>query len=468
VWAATDPLGAPVAVKVPRDASTAARAQTALERDVLLSVRHDHLVPLRDVVVLGDGSCALVFDLVRGAVLRAMVRARGRLEPGEAITVLIPICQAVAALHSAGGLHGDVSPGNVMVTAEGRPVLLDLGACKVIGHDGEVHGTTGFIAPEVREGGPVTSAADVYSLGAIAWFCLTGNGAPDTSQRLDLDTIRSHVGPELCDLVACAIDPDPARRPDAARLAELCFDASPALPIEVVVGGDDAAALTHRLRADAALDLVESDPPARRLARLRAGRTAMVAGLVTTALVTAALAVAAAWLLVGRSPATAGDDVALSAAPVPSVRVSPATPSARSVLVQEDPAAPRQRPLELMQWLSDLRARALVGRDLDGLRRVHWSGSASLETDTNLIRDLLAKGNRYEGVHLTAAEASWLGGDERRATVRARIDWSGYTVVDDSGTRSAEAAAAGARLDFTLARDDSGWRVASIHPVPNA
>lgn len=463
VWAATDALGSAVAIKVPRDASSAARRQTAVEHDVLLSVSHDHLVPLRDIVVLGDGRSALVFDLVRGAVLRAMVRARGRLEPGEVVTILTPICQAVDALHAAGGVHGDVSPGNVMVTTQGRPVLLDLGACKVIGHDGDVYGTTGFIAPEVREGVPVTSAADVYSLGAIAWFCLTGNGAPDTSQRLDLDTIRSHVGPELCDVVAAAIDPDPARRPDAARLAGLCFEATTAVPVEVVVGGDDAAALTHRLRADAALAQAQSELPGRRFARLLTRLRMAGVGVLVSALVGVG-----AWFLLGRSQAMAVGEDAVGAATVPAVGPSPGATSGRTALVQEDPRAPRQRPVELMQWLSDQRGAALVARDIEGLRRVHRAGSPSLDTDTDLIRHLLAQGNRYEGVRLTAAEATWLEGDESRATVRARIDWSGYSVVNDSGTRSSEPAAAGTLLDFTLSRGDSGWRVASVHPVPTA
>ena len=260
VWAARDAMGRPVAVKVAHEAAWFADEEGELasrtEQHVLLAVRHEHLVALRDVVPLTDGRLALVFNLVTGALLGGTVRARGHLRPGEVVTVITPLCEAVATLHAAAGLHGDISPSNVMVTAEGKPLLLDLGAARLAGTpvDAPVHGTTGFIAPEVREGLVAGEASDVFALGALAWFCLTGNGAPDTVLRLDPETVLSHVGPELAALVGACIDPDPARRPRSAGLARLFFDAAAPEPIEVVVGADEASALTHRLRAEARAD----------------------------------------------------------------------------------------------------------------------------------------------------------------------------------------------------------------------
>ncbi|EWT01742.1 serine/threonine protein kinase, partial [Intrasporangium oryzae NRRL B-24470] len=254
VWSGADATGRPVAIKVPTGPpDEQGLARGLLERHVLMAVRHEHLVSLRDVVELDDGRSALVFDLVRGILLSALVGARGHLQPGETVTVVSPVCEAVAALHAAGGVHGDISARNVMVRADGRPVLLDLGASHIAGQgSGDVHGTPGFVAPEVRSGDVPTEASDVFSLGALAWFCLTGNGAPDTLLRLDPDTVRSHVGPELGQLVARCIDPDPSLRPSSGEVARLFFDAAAPEPVEVVVGGDDASALTHRLRAAAA------------------------------------------------------------------------------------------------------------------------------------------------------------------------------------------------------------------------
>ena len=254
VWSGRDATGRPVAIKVPHvclDPVTLEQATT--ERHVLMAVEHDHLVGLRDVVPLPDGRIALVFDLVIGAPLSSLVGRRGHLRPGEVVTVLTPLCHAVSALHSAGGVHGDISAGNVMICETGVPKLLDLGAARVVATaPGAVHGTTGFVAPEVGRGSLPDARSDVFSLGALAWFCATGNGAPDTDQRLDPEIVSSHVGAELASVVAACIDPDPTRRPEVSALARLFYDTSPAEPIEVVVGGDDAAALTHRLRWQAA------------------------------------------------------------------------------------------------------------------------------------------------------------------------------------------------------------------------
>jgi eukaryotic-like serine/threonine-protein kinase len=214
VWQGRDAMGRAVAIKVPHELGWLADEEaTRTEAHVLMAVRHEHLVTLRDVVTMADDRVALVFDLVTGASLGGTVGARGRLRPGETVTVVTPLCEAVEALHGAGGLHGDVSPSNVMLTAAGKPLLLDLGAARLAAGpvDAPVHGTPGFVAPEVRQGFAPTEASDVFSLGALAWFCLTGNGAPDTMLRLDADVIRSHVGAQLADVVGACIDPGRSR-----------------------------------------------------------------------------------------------------------------------------------------------------------------------------------------------------------------------------------------------------------------
>src|SRR6478752_2796846 len=321
VWSGTDPAGRPVAIKVPhRGRDELDRQQSLAEQQVLLAVHHDHLVPLRSVVPLADGRDALVFDVVRGAQLAGMVRSRGHLRPGEVVTVLTPVCEAVAHLHSAGGLHADISPANITVTHDGRPVLLDLGAARVAGREpGAVVGTPGFVAPEVRLGSEPNEAADVYALGAVAWFCLTGNGAPDTMIRLDPETVVSHVGAGLADVVAAAIDPEPGLRPGAAELARLFYDAVQPEPVEVVVGSDEASALTHRLRADAGRDPGVIQPPRRRWPRR----------LVVSALVAAPLLAAAGWALAARGPDTVATSTAsvVTRAPVATSTAPVATPA---------------------------------------------------------------------------------------------------------------------------------------------
>lgn len=521
VWSGTDPTGRRVAIKVPRRARGVDDEWASLgEQQVLLAVQHDHLVPLRAVVPLVDGREALVFDLVTGAQLGGMVRSRGHLRPGEVVTVLTPLCEALAHLHAAGGVHSDISPSNIMVTPEGRPVLLDLGAARVAGSiPGAVHGTTGFVAPEVRLGSEPGEAADVYALGAVAWFCLTGNGAPDTMMRLDGDTVVSHVGPALAAVVAAAIDPEPERRPGAAELARLFYDAVAPEPVEVVIDVDPAAALTHRLRSQA--DDGSRSPAAeagrRRVCALPwfAGWTGS-SGSVTSrrsratsgarwprpaavaALVALPLLAAAGWALAAQP---AGPPAAASPAGRPT-ETSPSTPDAAATTsggtaspaarptgtvtsagsrpvdagsvpgvtaddaVLHDPSSPSRRPEEALQALSDRRSAALTAGDVRALGAVHAPGSPSLASDRDLLDALARTRTRWEGLRLEVAEARFVSGSPTAAVLRARVDWTAYVVVVDGHAPAQRPADRGRVLDFALARGSDGWRLSAISAAP--
>lgn len=499
VWAGHDAMGEVVAVKVPHPGSDAThRLQSATERHVLTALRHEHLVTLRDIVPLPDGRVATVFDLVDGASLRSMVDARGHLRPGETVTVLTPICDAAALLHRSGAIHGDISPGNVLVTADGRPRLADLGAARIAGSGAAVVGTTGFVAPEVVAGEVPSEASDVYALGALAWFCLTGNGAPDTPIRLSPETIASHVGPELADVVGACIDPEPARRPSSDRLAQLVFAATTAEPIEVVVGADETSALTHRIRAAAASSL--QSPPAARSGRGRWGagvmslRSAVRSLAGAGAVVLMLLAALTGWLTWGGGSAepvgavsgprltpvvpTSSVSAPLTSAGASTGSVRPSgmasgpvpgrAASAQAVAtraggdVTNDPEAARTRAQSLMTALADRRAALLVRRDSLGLGEVHVRDSPSWRADAALLDTLTRGGQRYDGLGVAAVEAEPLSASADRAVLRARVDLTAYEVVDERGGRTARPAVTGQVLDFALVRTAAGWRVESI------
>lgn len=502
VWSGRDAVGRPVAVKVPDHLlDEVDLAQAEIERHTLMAVRHDHLVPLRDVVRLDDGRVALVFDLVHGAGLVGMVGARGHLRPGETVTVVQPLCEAVAALHSAGGTHGDVSAANVMVTADGRPLLLDLGSVRLAGRGGgAVFGTPGFVAPEVREGAAPGEASDVFALGAVAWFCATGNGAPDTMLRLDPEVVESHVGPQLAHVVGACLDPDPTRRPSSGSLARLFHDAAWPEPVEVVLGSDDASALTHRLRAEASRDapapgaevVVLRSMLRRRLGLARnAGRGPGVgrfdARRTLVGLAIAVLAVAAlvwvggaAWSMFAapESPAPEGGPAGqqtLVAAPGPGPTASanpvvptphtpprPPTPSAGAQDPRVPVDSPRARPVALVQTLSDLRAKALMSRDPRNLGAVHAAGSASLRVDERLVGAMVTSGSRYERLRLQVVSATLVSATTTRAAVRARIDTAAYVVVGPTGAHETRPAERGEVLDLSLVRVGGQWRIEAV------
>lgn len=519
VWRGTDAGGHPVAVKVPHErADPVALHQATVERHVLMAVEHDHLVGLRDVVPMDDGRVALVFDLVSGALLTGLVGRRGHLRPGEVVTVLTPLCEAVRALHVAGGSHGDISPGNVMVTEAGKPMLLDLGAARVMAAaPGVGFGTPGFVAPEVRRGAPADARSDVFSLGALAWFCATGNGAPDTDQRLDPETVTSHVGAALAGVVAECIDPDPARRPEGDRLARLFYEASRAEPVEVVLGGDDAAALTHRLREQAAAEVPDAVlvsrwqsfrqrltrrhdtggglerptttptgraapgapgpapevPPAGGAPDARPGRPMWVV-LVTVATVLGGVAVVTTAVASGSNPSAGSEpNLPRTTSPASPRATGPritTTAASEGVPAQPtrppDPRSNRKAPttatMALVTALARDRAQALSTQDDRLLAQVHRAKSPSWTADDELIASLRRQGLRWEMLRSSVASARLVEQRGTRAVVRARVGWAAYDVVTASGTRTHRPADASAPLDLTLVWLPEGWRLEAV------
>ena len=120
------------------------------EATTLSVLDHEHLVRAHSVLRLsgghvsrpgdaeGDGhglrggTVGLMMDYAAGGSVGQLVAGRGRLGPGETVTVLTPIAQALAYLHGQGFTHGDVSPGNVLFTAHGKPLLADLGVARMV------------------------------------------------------------------------------------------------------------------------------------------------------------------------------------------------------------------------------------------------------------------------------------------------------------------------------------------------
>ena len=110
---------------------------------------------------LRGGTVGLIMDYAAGGSLGQLVAGRGKLGPGETVTVLTPIAQALAYLHGQGFTHGDVSPGNVLFTAHGKPLLADLGVARMVADATAVAdaGTEGFRDPGAGGRRPGRTAA---------------------------------------------------------------------------------------------------------------------------------------------------------------------------------------------------------------------------------------------------------------------------------------------------------------------
>jgi serine/threonine protein kinase len=485
VWQAVrERDAAGVAVKVvPVPAGGPEAMLAARELGVLASVEVEGLVAFHEAFGLRSDppAVAIVLDLVTGGSLQRAVGARGHLSAGESVTVLAPVARALAGLHAAGVVHGDVSPTNVLLERSGRPLLADLGVARLAGEQpGELFGTAGFVAPEVLDGAAPTPASDVYAVGALAWWCVTGGAPGPAALRRPLEELAPGLPEAWRAATTAALRGVPQERPSAADLALAYFDAAPCEPLRLVVGTDETSLLTARLRSAAPLAELAAPGPASgtlRLPRMRVpsmrlpGREAARRG---AALVAALVAVVAVTSLVldrpqppwaraaeapppGRSsPAATGHGPVGGGATASST--GPAHPS-RALAFDHDSAV--RHPRGLMQELSDLRAHAMNTGSSSDLAALDAPGSPALGQDTADLERLRGSGRAYSGVGLRVRSATALAVTGDRARVRAVVDTTAYQVVWRSGTQ-AQPARPGEPMRFTLRWDGTRWQVERV------
>jgi hypothetical protein len=248
VWLADDLVsGDRVAVKVGRDRATALPVQRRdadgggdaadarrLAREVALLRRidHPHVVRLRRVVDLPGGARALVLDHAEGGSLDSVVRGRGPLTAPEACTVVVPLARTLADLHERGLVHGDLTPSNVLFTADGRPLVADLGCAAVLGTGpGERWGSDGYVDPAA---GPSPAPTDdVYALGALLRFMLTGAPAGPGPSAAPVDGFGDARRDALLALADLCTADEPGRRPDPREVAQATVAATGPAPVRL-------------------------------------------------------------------------------------------------------------------------------------------------------------------------------------------------------------------------------------------
>jgi serine/threonine-protein kinase len=227
---ATDALkGTPVVVK--RFHAPSSR-QAVAEARALAAVRHPRVVPLLDVERVG-AETFLVLGHVPGGTARDALDRDGPLPPARAVELALDVLEALEALHGRGIVHGDVKPENVLLDAEGRGVLGDLGSARFVAVDVTATGAEGgvslsTVAPEVLRGERPAPASDLYAAGALLHRLLTGRhyvaleGATafEARERVLLDPPRlpdPRVPPAVEALLRRALAKRPALRPRSAR-----------------------------------------------------------------------------------------------------------------------------------------------------------------------------------------------------------------------------------------------------------
>ena len=278
VWRGTDELlDRPVAVKLlsaAHAADEAFRARFRAEARYAASLSHPNIAQVFDYGETSDdeeapadlpsGGAYLVMELVVGEPLSAMIARQERLPATDTLRIIRQAADALSAAHEAGIVHRDIKPGNLLVTTDGTTKITDFGIARAmwaaqashLTQTGMVMGTASYVSPEQATGGTITSASDIYSLGVVAYECLTGTPPFTAETPVAIAVAHMHrpvpplpddVPPAVVELVIGMLGKQPEERPksahwvaDRARQLRSELTTSPDLAAAVVAG---AAAL---------------------------------------------------------------------------------------------------------------------------------------------------------------------------------------------------------------------------------
>ncbi|MCA9306326.1 MAG: protein kinase [Phycisphaerales bacterium] len=163
-------------------------ARLAAEAQIQGSLQHPGIAQVFDAGMVQVGRSRRPYysmELISGRAIHAYAEDE-HLTTRERMDLIARVADAMGHAHERGVIHRDLKPENILVTAEGQPKILDFGIARIVGdagialttltHEGQVLGTLAYMAPEQLEGAPdaITTAADVYGLGAITYELLAG------------------------------------------------------------------------------------------------------------------------------------------------------------------------------------------------------------------------------------------------------------------------------------------------------
>ncbi|WP_288027072.1 protein kinase, partial [Arthrobacter sp.] len=217
------------------------------------SLSHPHVVQIHDHGV-GAEHAYLVLEYIDGHTLRDIINSRAPLTPRQALDLLDPIVEGLAAAHAAGLVHRDVKPENVLVSRSGWVKIGDFGLSRAVTtttSTGTLLGTVGYIAPELVNGDGGDARSDIYSAGIMLYELLTGD-QPFRGQvpiAVAMQHVRDDVPApsaavpglpsEMDELVRYMTEKDPDNRPanGASLLEDLRHIRHTLTPEELDAGG---------------------------------------------------------------------------------------------------------------------------------------------------------------------------------------------------------------------------------------
>src|SRR2546423_8480536 len=243
---------------VDKEAAKLAVTRFRREAEAAANLRSQHTVELYDFGVTADGTLYLVMEYLEGMDLETLVRQRGPLPTGRIIHILRQVCDSLIEAHATGLVHRDIKPANIHVGRVGLHhdfvKVLDFGLVKEVSSvnigdsmstvPGQMAlGTPGYMAPEMALGERIDGREDIYALGCVAYFLVTGEIVfeADTAFQMIAKHLQAApippsqrtnkpVSPELERLILKCLAKDPMERPQSAAQLAQALEFIPADP----------------------------------------------------------------------------------------------------------------------------------------------------------------------------------------------------------------------------------------------
>ncbi len=323
--------GRTVAVKLLRKklaAELGFRERFGREARIAAQLRDPHVVPVHDFGEI-DGVLFIDMRLVSGGSLKDLLRTQGALEPARAASIAAQVAAALDAAHADGLVHGDVKPGNVLLTPRDFAYLVDFGLTYT-------RGSYAYRAPEGVSGGRVGPRGDIYSLASVLYECLTGQTPFESAEPRELMSAHMYSPPprpsimrrgirrDFDDVIAWGMAKQPAARFSSA--AELASAATAAASPGEASQSPSPPTRTRPFPSSYpdpdGSGYSPDPPPALTAARPGRGRVPLIlTGAAVAVLFVAAILAAISALGTGR----AGDSSGTAAPPITTESTAPAT-----------------------------------------------------------------------------------------------------------------------------------------------
>jgi serine/threonine protein kinase len=258
-------LRRPTAIKLVRPDKTNEATLARFEREVQLTatLSHPNTVTIYDYGRTEDGTFYYVMEFLDGADLGVLVRLTGPMAVGRVLHVVGQIADALSEAHRKGLIHRDIKPANVILTQAYLPDLVkvvDFGLVKELGESpdasvaqaGVITGTPAYMSPEaLTRPADVDARSDVYSLGCLAYFLLTGSAVFNAETTIEVCSHHLHSQPVPISVRAARVVPGPleelvmhclAKKPEDRPTTDTLVSALRSLAAEPWASWDEAAA----------------------------------------------------------------------------------------------------------------------------------------------------------------------------------------------------------------------------------